>query len=130
MNEKIKKIKKLQINIGLKIRDRTKRFKDQFKELKRKIPEPVVKQTIKVVKPIFNVNKKLWGFLDGKKTVLGLITTGVGVGMYYVPVLSFFATETLAAGIGTLATGIGFKIKKGNKDKVVKFLVELLKKKK
>ncbi len=123
-----KKIKKLQAKLGLKIRGRIIKTKDRIKEIKNKVTAPVMKQTKVLSKPVFDVSKKTWSWFDGKKTAIGAVITLGGVGMMYVPVLSFFANEVVAAGIGTIATGIGFKIKKGNKDKVVKFLIGLVKK--
>lgn len=126
MNEKIKK---LQAKLGLKIRVKIKKTKDRIKEIKSKIPHLVLRQTKKLPEYIFKGSKKTWTWFDGKKTALGAVITLGGVGMLYVPVLSFFANEVIVTGVGTLAAGIGFKIKKGNKDKVVKFLIRLIKKK-
>jgi hypothetical protein len=74
-------------------------------------------------------SKKLWGFLDGKKTILGVLITAGGLGMTQVPILNFLSTEVITAGAGMTIGGLGFKFKKGEHKKVVGLLLKLIKKK-
>lgn len=96
----------------------SKKFK-KFKEVTLHKPAAMTKKQ----------SKKLWGFLDGKKTILGLAITAGGLGMSQVPILNFLSTEVIMAGAGMTIGGLGFKFKKKEHKKVVELLLKLVKKK-
>lgn len=109
--------KEKDIKRRLKLKETLRRLKDSsgLKELKK----------IELHKPIVKASKKTWGWLDGKKTIFGVLITSAGIGMSYIPLTSAFSGEVIKTGIVTLITGIGFKIKKN--DKIVNFLVKIIK---
>lgn len=60
---------------------------------------------------------KLWNKINGKKTITGLIITGVGVCMFQVPFTAPAAPYVLSAGLSTLGVGATHKvIKSKNKE--------------
>ena len=58
--------------------------------------------------------KKLWNFMDGKKTLSGIAITLAGIGMIWTPAVAY-APETIIIGITTTVGGFGHKIYKKKK---------------
>jgi len=50
--------------------------------------------------------KKIWGAIDGKKTITGMALTAIGGLMYLTPVTAVFATEVLVTGVSTAVGGL------------------------
>lgn len=56
--------------------------------------------------------RKFWNKINGKKTITGLIISGVGVCMFQLPFTVPAAPYVLNAGLLTLGVGAGSKIEK------------------
>lgn len=59
-----------------------------------------------------SIFKKIWTSIDGKKTIAGVLVTGVGAGMFFVPVMAPAAKEVLIFGLSLVTAGITHKVAK------------------
>jgi hypothetical protein len=70
------------------------------------------KLLLKLAELAVNGSKHAWKITDGKKTIAGLIITGVGTGLMFIPGGQGYGTDLIITGVPILATGIFHKYKK------------------